>query len=162
MISAITIFTIITGTCSLLGFLYIFFTNKTSYKKLCYVGFVLALAWSLYILFYPTHVTENVANKVEYYQEPNIEQINRNLIIQRGSFSVSGFNPTSVEFPHPFNEAPIVEIINYNGYQESLVPTVEKVTPHQVIFKKNSVSGLEIFQNYRWVARGQPLKLAED
>lgn len=150
-----------TGACSFLGFAYIFYADKERYKKLCSIVLTLALIWSLYVLFYPTSVTENVARKVEYYQTPSIEAVNKNLIIQRGSFSISGLNPISIEFPYPFNEAPQIEVINYKGYEESLVPKIDKVTPHQVIFKKTSSSSLEVYPTYRWVARGQPLELVE-
>ena len=158
MVIAIAVFTILTGTASLLGFLYIFIGKNEFFKKLCAILFVFAFIWSGYILLYPTSTVRNVAAKVILYKDPTIEQPSNNLVIQRGAFSIYGFEPQAVEFEHPFKDKPEVEVININGYSEQYIPRVLKVTPHQVVFKSSTSGGLAFSRQYNWVARGTPLE----
>lgn len=139
MVTTITIFTIITGTASFLGFLSIFFGKSKRYKPLCYSLFFLAFLWSIYILFFPgTSVTQKVADKISFYKSPTIEQPSSTLIIQRGDFSISGFEPLSIEFPYPFKDIPQVEVINLKGYDKNYIPRVIEVTQHQAVFKSST------------------------
>jgi hypothetical protein len=162
MAKAITIFTILSGAASTLGFVFVFFGTVTPiYKKLCTFGFGVAALWAAYVLFVPaTSVESNVAGKISYYNNPSADRRSDTLLIQRGEISFSDFGPKAVEFPLPFRTVPDVEIINSGGYPEQSVPRIEKVTAHQVIFRRDSVGGTLIpegMQVYHWVARGVPL-----
>ena len=164
MATFLTIFTIITGIASLLGFAFVFFgAVTTGYNRLCAWSLVVAALWSVYILFVPnTAVEANVAGKIAYYKTPVIERESAVLVLQRGEISFSGFGPRSVEFPLPFLTPPRVEVINTNGYGEDNVPRVKEVTAHQVTFARSSSGGIgmpEGLQVYRWVARGTPLEM---
>jgi hypothetical protein len=163
MAKIITIFTIVSGFASILGFVFVFFSDATSpiYRVLCVLGFGAAFFWSAYVLFVPgTSVETNVAGKIAYYRVAAAEKQSDMLIIQRGEVSFSGFGPISIEFPLPFRDVPDIEVINSGGYSDEYVPFVEKRTAHQVIFRRTSVGGSftpEAMQIYRWVARGVPL-----
>ncbi|QIZ76461.1 hypothetical protein [Ferrimonas lipolytica] len=160
MLTFITIFTIITGTASLLGFIYIFWGLNEQYKTTCKYIFSLAFIWSAYILFFPSSIVENVAGNISFYQSPTIENPSKNLIIQRGEFSVSENEPVAIEFPFPFKEAPKVEIINTNAHKENFIPNIKKITAHQVVFQSSSYGGFALYRTYKWVARGIPLESA--
>ena len=161
MMTAITIFT---GTASILGFIYIYFFSHAplSYKKISGALFVLATLWSAYILIVPeSSIVNNVSNKLAYYQTPTSEMVNDRLLIQRGSFSLSGLEALAIEFQHPFLNAPKVEVININGNNGDFVPEIRRVTPHQVTFKSKAAGGLTFSRSYNWVARGIPLKIEQ-
>jgi hypothetical protein len=158
MAVALTIFTIITGTASLLGFLYIFFGKSEKFKRISAAFFVLAFAWSVYVLVYPTSTVKNVAEKFVLYKAPAIEEKSANLLIQRGEITISGLEPLAVEFAYPFKDTPTVEVINVNGYNDEYIPRVQKITPHQVIFKSSADGGFQSSRQYNWVARGTPLE----
>jgi hypothetical protein len=161
MATAITIFTIVTGMASALGFVFAFYGGVTpAYKTLCKIGFGLAVVWSAYILFVPgTAVEANVAGKIAYYHVASTEKQSDTLIIERGDVSFSGNGPLAIEFPVPFRSPPEVEVINSSGYDDRYVPVIRKLTSHQVVFYRSSTGGSvpEFFQVYRWVARGVPL-----
>lgn len=161
----ITIFTIFTGTASVLGFLVVFFKDGASgiYRWVCAIGFGIAVLWSAYVLFVPgTSIEENVAGKVAYYRAASVDQKSDRLVIERGEVSFSGFGPFSIEFPQPFRDPPDVEVVNFRGYDADHVPIVERKTAQQVIFKRSTVGGSwpESMQVFRWIARGVPLEQA--
>jgi hypothetical protein len=161
MATAITIFTILTGMASVLGFIFTFLGGATdAYKTTCKIGFGIAAVWSAYILFVPgTSVEANVAGKIAYYHVASTEKQSDTLIIERGDVSFSGTGPISIEFPVPFRIPPEVEVVNSSGYREEYVPVIKKLTSHQVVFYRSTVGGSvpEAFQVYRWIARGVPL-----
>lgn len=159
---AITIFTIFTGITSVLSYIYICFFSNTPklYKQISGAFFFLASIWSAYILIIPeSSILNNVSNKLTYYQAPTTEMVNDRLLIQRGGFSLSGFEPIAIEFQHPYLETPKVEIININGHSSDYIPRVIKTTPHQVVFKSNTAGGFSLSRSYNWIARGKPLKV---
>lgn len=165
MLTALVVFTIISGLASLLGFAFVFFGRVTlRYKILCAIGFALAAAWSGYILIVPGSATEkNVASKIEYYRFPSVEKKNQTLLIQRGSFTLFGLGPMSIEFSLPFRDPPEIEIINFRGYDPGTVPVVERVTANQFEIGLQHMLTLgfpQAAQNreFRWVARGIPLE----
>jgi hypothetical protein len=164
MLSALTILTIFGSVASLLGFAFLFFGKMTvRYKWICGISFGLATIWSAYVLLMPGSKTEiNVASNIEYYRFPNIEKKSETLLIQRGKFSLFSFNPVSVEFLLPFRDSPEVEVVNFEGYDSSMVPHIQKVTPHQFeICLSQTVPGLPPAsvqgREFRWIARGIPL-----
>jgi hypothetical protein len=161
MATAITIFTIVTGTASVLGFVFAFYRDVTpTYVLLCKIGFGVAIVWSVYVLFIPgTSVEKNVAQKIAYYHVASAEKQSDALIIERGDVSFSGTGPLAIEFPVPFRNPPDVEVINAGGYGDEYVPKVRTVTSQQVVLYRNTTGGSvpEFLQGYRWVARGIPL-----
>jgi hypothetical protein len=159
MALALTIFTIITGTASLLGFLYIYLGKKAYFKRWAAALFASAFIWSGYILVYPTSTVKNVEAKFTFYKAPTVEEPSRSLIIQRGEFTISDHKPLAIEFDRPYRESPKVEVINFNGHGEDFIPSVVKITPHQVIFKSSVSGGLFPNRHYKWVARGAPLEV---
>ena len=161
MLTALTVFTIITGTASLLGFAFAFFGKVTAkYKWLCAAFFVLAAIWSGYVLLVPGSTTEsNVASKIAYFHFPSVERQSETLLIQRGEFTLSGLGPIGIEFMLPFRHPPEFELINFSGVGPEEVPHVEKVTAHQVVIDRQYGFPQAEGQNrkFRWVARGIPL-----
>lgn len=165
MVTAFVIFTIFTGIASMLGFGFVFFGKVTlRYKILCFIGFAIAAVWSGYVLIIPGSVTEkNVASKLSYYRFPNIEKKNQTLLIQRGTFTLSGLSSMSVEFSLPFQELPEVEIINFKAYDPGEIPVIEKTTAHQFVvgLQHMLAKGFPLAikdREFRWVARGIPLE----
>jgi hypothetical protein len=165
MLTALVVLTIISGVASLLGFAFVFFGRVTlRYKILCAIGFALAAAWSGYVLMVPGSSTErNVASKIAYYRFPSVDKKSQTLLIQRGSFTLFGVGPISIEFSLPFRDPPEIEIINFRGYDPGEVPSVEKATSHQFEAGLQHMLALgfpQAAQNreFRWVARGMPLE----
>jgi hypothetical protein len=161
MATAITIFTIVTGTASVLGFVFAFYREVTpTYINLCKIGFGVAVVWSAYVLFIPgTSVENNVAQKIAYYHVASTEKQSDTLIIERGDVSFSGNGPLAIEFPVPFRDPPEVEVINSAGYSDEYVPKIKTRTGQQVVLYRTTTGGSvpEFLQGYRWVARGIPL-----
>ena len=165
MFTGLVIFTIISGFASLLGFTFIFFGKVTlRYKTLCAIGFALAAVWAGYVLIVPESATErNLASKIAYYRFPSVEKKNQTLLIQRGSFTLSGLSSMSIEFPLPFLDPPEIEIINFRGYDPGEIPVIERLTAHQFEIGLQHMLALGFppaVQNreFRWVARGIPLE----
>ena len=165
MVTAFVVFTIFSGFASLLGFAFIFFGVVTiKYKILCAIGFLLAGVWAGYVLIVPNSTTEkNVTSKIAYYEYPSVERRSEILMIQRGSFALSGVGPMAIEFFLPFRDPPEIEIINFMGYNSGEVPLVKRVSAHQ--FEVSLLHLLErgfpqAGQNriFKWVARGIPLE----
>jgi len=131
---------------------------------LCAVGFALATAWSAYVLMVPGSTTErNVASKIAYYRFPSVDKKSQTLLIQRGSLTLFGVGPMSIEFSIPFRDAPEIEIINFMGYDQGAVPIVEQITAHY--FEVGLQHMVELgfppatqAREFRWIARGVPLE----
>jgi hypothetical protein len=165
MLTALLVLTIVSGVASLLGFAFVFFGTVTRrYKMLCAVGFALAAIWSGYVLMVPGSTTEsNFASKIAYYRFPSVEKKGETLLIQRGSFTLFGFSPVSIEFSVPFRDPPEVEVINFRGYDPGAVPLVERATAHQFEVGLQHMLALGFppaaqSREFRWVARGIPLE----
>lgn len=165
MLTALVILTIFSGIASLLGFTFVFFGKMTSrYKMLCAFGFALALIWSGYVLMVPGSATEsNVASKIAFYRFPSVEKKSETLLIQRGSFTLTGLSPISIEYSVPFRDPPEVEVVNFRGYDPGAVPRVEISTAHHFDVGLQHMLALGFppsIQNreFRWVARGIPLE----
>lgn len=79
-------------------------------------------------------------------------------MVLRGEVSIYGHRPVSVEFPTPFKTIPEIEVWNINGHSVDFIPSFSKVTPHQVVFKSSTSGGGSLWRNYKWVARGVPMK----
>lgn len=156
MATFLAIFSILSGTASLLGLIHVLKGEaQIEFKKITIGAFVIAGFVSLYILFIPgTYFENSVSSKIQRYSKKGADSI----LIQQGDFSFGGTKTYAVKFPEPFSKAPNLEIINVNGY--SHVPYIEKVTQFQVIFKRSTDGPSLIpksFQNFIWIAKGDPL-----
>lgn len=154
----LTIFTIISGTASILGFLYLYLGKTERFKKVSAMLFALAFSWSLYVLLYPSSTVNNVAGKFGVYKQPMSEDASGNIVIQRGTFTINQSSPKAVEFEFPYVSPPAVEVINMNGYDNAYVPKVVRVTAHQVVFERDAYSGLIPMSTFGWIARGVELE----
>jgi len=165
MLTALVVLTIFSGVASILGFAFVFCGGLTRrYKMLCAFGFALAAIWAVYVLMVPGSAPENnVASKIAYYNFPSVENKNGTLLIQRGTFTYSGFSPFSIEYPKPFRDPPEIEIINFRGSDPGMVPQIEKTTTHQFEISRQHMLGRGFppavgAGEFRWVARGIPLE----
>lgn len=161
MATFLSIFSIISGTASILGFIHILKVNKPiEFKKLSIIAFILAGLVSIYILIIPGTYFENTVNsKIQRYSKKQGDSI----LIQQGDFSFGGMRSYAIKFPEPFSKSPTVEIININGYDH--VPHVENVTPFQFVVNRSSSGSSWIpqsFQNFIWIAKGDSLKKNEE
>ncbi|QTH71135.1 hypothetical protein [Pseudoalteromonas xiamenensis] len=156
MATFLAIFSILSGTASILGLVHVLKgETEIEFKNITIGAFLLAGAVSLYILFIPgTYFENSVSSKLQRYSKEGAESI----LIQQGDFSFDGMKEYAVKFPEPFSKTPLVEIINVNGYKYA--PYVERVTQFQVVFKRSSDGPSwtpQSFQNFIWIAKGDPL-----
>ncbi|MCP3940109.1 MAG: hypothetical protein GY710_01320 [Desulfobacteraceae bacterium] len=157
MATFLAIFSVLSGTASILGLIHILKGEaQIEFKKITIGAFIITGILSLYILFIPgTYFENSVNSKIQRYSK----EATNSILIQQGDFSFGGMKSYAVKFPEPFNKAPKVEIINENGY--NYAPYVEKTTQFQVVFKRSSDDPSWIipqsFQNYIWIAKGEPL-----
>ena len=156
MATFLAIFSILSGTASILGLIHVLNgESEIEFKKITIGAFVFAGIVSLYMLIIPgTYFENSVRSKLQRYSKKGANSI----LIQQGEFSFSGIKTYAVKFPEPFSKAPEVEIINVNGYHHA--PEVEKVTQFQVVFRRRGDGPSlmpQSFQNFIWIAKGDPL-----
>ncbi|HCE5295656.1 TPA: hypothetical protein NG614_000055 [Vibrio parahaemolyticus] len=160
MATFLAVFSIISGTASVLGLYHVFKgENQIKFKRVTIGSFVFAILVSLYIIFVPGNYFENsVKSKIQHYSKSSSDSI----MVQKGEFSYGGTKPYAIMFPEPFSQPPTVEIINVNGYDDQ--PYVSETTEFQVIVDRSRISAGFIPQSMRtfiWVAKGEPLNAIE-
>ena len=154
----IAVFTIISGTASICGLILQLYPVSESLPPILLTGiFIMGLVLAFYVLFVPgSSIAENVISKVEYYRGGTVDVKKvGDMLVQRGTVKLSGFNPRGIEFPIPFKTKPSVEILDPIGSNEPV--EVKAVSPHHFIVKR---PGGRVFGRfmYRWIARGEPLQ----
>src|SRR4051812_45008211 len=114
MIKLLTIFNIIAGTSSILGVVAVYVVTPTALPYAFTLPlYIVTLIFSVYVLFVPGSKPEqNVRSKLQRYINPEDADPTKDLSIQRGEFTVTGFNPVSAEFDGAFKPPPAVEIVN--------------------------------------------------
>jgi hypothetical protein len=149
MARLLTIFNLLAGAASIAGLYVSLALGYTSYALATI--FVLTLVMSLYVLAVPgTPLERNVQSKIVRFTLPAGPE---EVAIQRGEFSLDSWGPTAVEFYEPFVHAPEVEVIATAG-SRGVIPSPVQVTPHHVVFRRESVSAPAERETFRWVARG--------
>ena len=153
MSKVLTVFNLLAGAASMGGLYVSLAFGYTGYALAAI--FALALAVSVYVLAVPgTTLERNVQSKMTRFALPTGPE---EILIQRGQFYLDGFGPTAVEFYEPFVRPPEVEVIATAG-SRGVIPSPVQVTPHQAVFRRESVSAPGERETFTWVARGSPLK----
>lgn len=160
MATFLAVFSILSGTASLMGLLHVLKNEvDIKFKKTTISSFAIATLVSIYIIIVPgTYVENMVQSKLQHYTQEGGDTV----LIQKGGFSWGGTDPYSIMFPEPYMSPPKVEVINVNGYYHK--PYVRRTTKHQVIFDRGGSGGDLIpqrFQSFTWVAEGTPMAKRE-
>jgi len=158
MTRIISVFTIASGTASIIGLILQIYSEVKLVPTGVLTGiFVVGVILSIYVLFVPgSSIQENVRSKVEYFrrEQVDVEKVG-DMLVQRGTITLSGFNSRGIEFPVPFKNKPSVELLDPAGSDEMV--EVVTVTPHHFVVRR---PGGRVFGRftYRWIARGEPLQ----
>ena len=88
MATFLAIFSVLSGTASILGLINVFAGDqKLKFKKLTFFAFIIAALISAYILIVPGNYFENtVKSKIQYYTKESSNKI----LMQKGEFSRMG------------------------------------------------------------------------
>jgi hypothetical protein len=159
MITALTIFNLFAGICSVLGLIFVYIgRDRSLFNKISVGLFSLTLMVSIYVLFIPVNIfTENVRHKISFYSNPVQAEKDKGVLVQKGQLRFSGLGPIAIDFEPPFFDSPVVEVVNVNGYPEESTPYVIKRSPQQVLFLRKKDFFGSSYATYIWVARGVPL-----
>ena len=158
MATIIAVLSILSAAASFGGLILQYFGTEARYKFTTNIIFLVALLFSAYVVLVPgNEAVERVSSKLRYYTR----EVNRDTIIQQSTFTLSGFEPKTIQFPEPYRDTPKVKIINPNGYCEAARPSVSQETVTNLSFEVRrwglcAFSIPEFMQEYKWIAEGRP------
>jgi hypothetical protein len=158
MATILAVLSVLSAAASIGGLILQYFGTHARYKFATNIMFLSALLFSAYMVLVPgNEAVERVSSKLKYYTR----EADRDTMIQQSTFTLSGFEPKTIQFPEPYRDPPKVEVLNPNGYCENATPRISQgtVTNHSFEVRRWGSCALsipEIMQEYKWIAEGRP------
>ena len=149
----LTIFNLVAGLCSILGYLYVQFRRSTKYNLLIKICLLTFFACTVYVLLVPANFFQkNLEEKLLYYSTESNYDPDNVVLREQGSFNFNCYGEKTVVFDLPYKKTPEFYVTKAVSGTKGI--NINNVCSEYAVVSCD-VSGST--DKFLWFARGEPL-----